>query len=147
MAPIRRLVANNSSPPPSPEAWGSVALPGIAKCLSHALTVTLSGPLSQNTESPAPPVLSPARASPSFQSVSFTEETYEPRNRIKRAPTQFTLSWERSGTDSDQGNDDEVLPLPQRDALEGKGASEAALEALMQAVGGGCQSGWGRLLH
>ena len=31
-------------------------------------------------------------------------------------------------------------------ALEGKGTSEAATEAVGQAVGGGCQSGWGRLL-
>ena len=33
-----------------------------------------------------------------------------------------------------------------RDALEGERASEAAQEAVRQAVGGGCQSGWGRLL-
>ena len=33
-----------------------------------------------------------------------------------------------------------------RAALEGKGTSEAAPEAVRQAVGGGCQSGWGRLL-
>ena len=33
-----------------------------------------------------------------------------------------------------------------RDALEGEETSEAAPEAVRQAVGGGCQSGWGRLL-
>ena len=33
-----------------------------------------------------------------------------------------------------------------RDALEGKGTSEAAPAAVRQAVGGGCQSGWGWLL-
>ena len=32
------------------------------------------------------------------------------------------------------------------DALVGKGPSEAAPEAVGQAVGGGCRSGWGRLL-
>ena len=39
-----------------------------------------------------------------------------------------------------------IDPPPPRDALEGQGASEAASEAVRQAVGGGCQSGWGRLL-
>ena len=33
-----------------------------------------------------------------------------------------------------------------RDALEGEGTSEAAPVAVRQAVGGGCRSGWGRLL-
>ena len=33
-----------------------------------------------------------------------------------------------------------------RSASEGEGTSDAALEAVRQAVGGGCQSGWGRLL-
>ena len=33
-----------------------------------------------------------------------------------------------------------------RNALEGEGTSEAAPEAVRQAVGGGCQSGWVRLL-
>ena len=33
-----------------------------------------------------------------------------------------------------------------RDALEGGGTSEAAPAAVRQAVGGGCRSGWGRLL-
>ena len=33
-----------------------------------------------------------------------------------------------------------------RDALEGKGPREAAPASVRQAVGGGCQSGWGRLL-
>ena len=39
-------------------------------------------------------------------------------------------------------------PPPPRVALEGKGrsSSDAAPEAVRQAVGGGCQSGWGRLL-
>ena len=37
-------------------------------------------------------------------------------------------------------------PPPPRDALEGEGTSEAAPEALRQAVGGGCRSGLGRLL-
>ena len=44
------------------------------------------------------------------------------------------------------GFDDAVGALAMaRDAVEGKG-SEAAPEAVRQAVGGGCQSGWGRLL-
>ena len=34
---------------------------------------------------------------------------------------------------------------PQR-CIRREGASEAAPEAVRQAVGGGCQSGWGRLL-
>ena len=33
-----------------------------------------------------------------------------------------------------------------RDALERQGTLEAAPRAVRQAVGGGCQSGWGRLL-
>ena len=33
-----------------------------------------------------------------------------------------------------------------RDALEGKGTSEVAPEVVRQAVGGGCRSGWGRLV-
>ena len=36
--------------------------------------------------------------------------------------------------------------VPLRDALGRAGASEAASQAVRQAVGGGCQSGWGRLL-
>ena len=37
-----------------------------------------------------------------------------------------------------------VVQVP-RDALEPNAASEAAPEAVRQAVGGGCQSGWGRV--
>ena len=36
-----------------------------------------------------------------------------------------------------------VLREMSRDALEREAASEAAPEAVRQAVGGGCQSGWG----
>ena len=38
------------------------------------------------------------------------------------------------------------VATPPSDALEGQGTSEAAPEVVRQAVGGGCQSGWGRLL-
>ena len=36
--------------------------------------------------------------------------------------------------------------LAPRDALEGKGPQKVAPQAVRQAVRGGCQSGWGRLL-
>ena len=42
-----------------------------------------------------------------------------------------------------QPRGDRLAPPSPRDALEGNGASEAAPEALRQAVGGGCRSGWG----
>ena len=35
---------------------------------------------------------------------------------------------------------------PPQGCIRRKGTSEAAPEAVRQAVGGGCQSGWGRLL-
>ena len=38
-----------------------------------------------------------------------------------------------------------AIPLTQG-CIRGEGTSEAAPEAVRQAVGGGCQSGWGRLL-
>ena len=47
------------------------------------------------------------------------------------------------GARADEGHPHGALS---RDALDGKGASEGAPEAVRQAVGGGCQSGWGRLL-
>ena len=37
-------------------------------------------------------------------------------------------------------------PPPPNGCIGREGASEAAPEAVRQAVGGGCQSGWGRLL-
>ena len=38
------------------------------------------------------------------------------------------------------------IRAPDQGCIRREGASEAALEAVRQAVGGGCQSGWGRLL-
>ena len=41
---------------------------------------------------------------------------------------------------------DAALPIQDQGCIKREGASEAAPEAVSQAVGGGCQSGWGRLL-
>ena len=43
------------------------------------------------------------------------------------------------------GDQSGYIPHPQG-CIRRKGASEAAPEAVSEAVGGGCQSGWGRLL-
>ena len=37
-------------------------------------------------------------------------------------------------------------PHPRRGCIRSEGASEAVPEAVRQAVGGGCRSGWGHLL-
>ena len=51
-----------------------------------------------------------------------------------------------SVTGGDQGTGGGVCPPPPPGCIRREGASEAAPAAVRQAVGGGCQSGWERLL-
>ena len=61
-----------------------------------------------------------------------------PNSKISLFPMMVTLVWVGRGSSPP--------PPPPGKCIRREETSEAAPEAVKQAVGGGCQSGWGRLL-
>ena len=79
-------------------------------------------------------------------SASGVREAREVRLHVPPGPSCTAPEWPRPGPDHSVQGKEGAVEGGGHACIRREGASEAAPEAVRQAVGGGCQSGWGRLL-